>query len=197
MLESLHLVSRVAKNQYSWHGRHSLPKTLRNLQRLGEKQRYEEQMAHLQQKELNLIDHKVGERRRDGCPDSQDPQLLDFPEPDCPSCESPGPTPVSSEDGEGQMGHPGGMWPPGLPHEDGQTDGSHLGCPLHLTGNLCSGGLTWYLVCLDHRWRMAFQFQTDSPTLLPLCEPLRKIYLERISVFKRFYLFNCILEWMT
>lgn len=44
---------------------------------------------------------------------------------------------------------------------------------------------------------MAFQFQTDSPMLLPLCEPLRKIYLERISVFKRFYLFNCILEWMT
>uniref|UniRef100_A0A8B9WZ23 Transcription factor E2F7 n=1 Tax=Bos mutus grunniens TaxID=30521 RepID=A0A8B9WZ23_BOSMU len=85
VLESLHLVSRVAKNQYSWHGRHSLPKTLRNLQRLGEKQKYEEQMAHLQQKELNLIDHKVGERRRDGCPDSQDPQLLDFPEPDCPS----------------------------------------------------------------------------------------------------------------
>ncbi|XP_010803050.1 transcription factor E2F7 isoform X3 [Bos taurus] len=85
VLESLHLVSRVAKNQYSWHGRHSLPKTLRNLQRLGEKQKYEEQMAHLQQKELNPIDHKSGERRRDGCPDSQDPQLLDFPEPDCPS----------------------------------------------------------------------------------------------------------------
>ena len=99
VLESLHLVSRVAKNQYCWHGRHSLPKTLRNLQRLGEEQKYEEQMAHLQQKELDLIDYKFGERRRDGCPDSQDPQLLDFSEPDYPSCESPGPTPVSSEDG--------------------------------------------------------------------------------------------------
>ncbi|XP_069436744.1 transcription factor E2F7 isoform X2 [Ovis canadensis] len=85
VLESLHLVSRVAKNQYGWHGRHSLPKTLRNLQRLGEEQKYEEQMAHLQQKELDLIDYKFGERRRDGCPDSQDPQLLDFSEPDCPS----------------------------------------------------------------------------------------------------------------
>ncbi|CAI9167522.1 unnamed protein product [Rangifer tarandus platyrhynchus] len=85
VLESLHLVSRVAKNQYDWHGRHSLPKTLRNLQRLGEEQKYEEQMAHLQQKELDLIDYKFGERRRDGCPDSQDPQLLDFSEADYPS----------------------------------------------------------------------------------------------------------------
>ncbi|XP_065790200.1 transcription factor E2F7 [Muntiacus reevesi] len=85
VLESLHLVSRVAKNQYDWHGRHSLPKTLRNLQRLGEEQKYEEQMAHLQQKELDLIDYKFGERRRDGYPDSQDPQLLDFSEADYPS----------------------------------------------------------------------------------------------------------------
>ncbi|XP_057599712.1 transcription factor E2F7 [Hippopotamus amphibius kiboko] len=85
VLESLHLVSRVAKNQYGWHGRHSLPKTLRNLQRLGEEQKYEEQMAHLQQKELDLMDDKFGERKRDGCPDPQDPQLLDFSEPDYPS----------------------------------------------------------------------------------------------------------------
>ncbi|OWK16676.1 hypothetical protein Celaphus_00011323, partial [Cervus elaphus hippelaphus] len=52
---------------------------------LGEEQKYEEQMAHLQQKELDLIDYKFGERRRDGCPDSQDPQLLDFSEADYPS----------------------------------------------------------------------------------------------------------------
>ena len=89
VLESLHLVSRVAKNQYGWHGRHSLPKTLRNLQRLGEEQRYEEQMAHLQQKELDLLEYKCGERKRDGCAESQDPHLLDFSEPDGPSCESP------------------------------------------------------------------------------------------------------------
>ncbi|XP_042848740.1 transcription factor E2F7 isoform X3 [Panthera tigris] len=85
VLESLHLVSRVAKNQYGWHGRHSLPKTLRSLQRLGEEQKYEEQMAHLQQKELELMDYKLGERKKDGCPDSQDQQLLDFSEPDYPS----------------------------------------------------------------------------------------------------------------
>ncbi|XP_010637829.1 transcription factor E2F7 isoform X2 [Fukomys damarensis] len=82
VLESLHLVSRVAKNQYGWHGRHSLPKTLRTLQRLGEEQKYEEQMAHLQQKELDLMDYKFGEHRKNGYPDSQDQQLLDFSEPD-------------------------------------------------------------------------------------------------------------------
>ncbi|XP_012876081.1 PREDICTED: transcription factor E2F7 [Dipodomys ordii] len=85
VLESLHLVSRVAKNRYGWHGRHSLPKTLKTLQRLGEEQKYEEQMAYLQQKELDLMDFKVGERRKDGYSDSQDQQLLDFSEPDCAS----------------------------------------------------------------------------------------------------------------
>lgn len=97
VLESLHLVSRVAKNQYGWHGRHSLPKTLRSLQRLGEEQKYEEQMAHLQQKELELMDYKLGERKKDGYPDSQDQQLLDFSEPDYPSCECTVTTQVVAE----------------------------------------------------------------------------------------------------
>lgn len=88
VLESLHLVSRVAKNQYGWHGRHSLPKTLRTLQRLGEEQKYEEQMACLQQKELDLVEYRFGERRKDGSPDPQDQHLLDFSESDYPSCES-------------------------------------------------------------------------------------------------------------
>ncbi|XP_006876579.1 PREDICTED: transcription factor E2F7 [Chrysochloris asiatica] len=85
VLESLQLVTRVAKNQYGWHGRHSLPKTLRNLQRLGEEQKYEEQMAYLQQRELDLMDYKFGERKKDGYPDSQDQPLLDFSESDYPS----------------------------------------------------------------------------------------------------------------
>nr|BAC27243.1 unnamed protein product [Mus musculus] len=85
VLESLHLVSRVAKNQYGWHGRHSLPKTLRTLQRLGEEQKYEEQMACLQQKELDLMGYRFGERRKDGSPDPRDPHLLDFSEADYPS----------------------------------------------------------------------------------------------------------------
>lgn len=46
-----------------------------------------------------------------------------------PPVSPPGPTLVSSEDGEGQMGHPGGMWPLGLSHEDGQTDGFPTGLP--------------------------------------------------------------------
>lgn len=88
VLESLHLVSRVAKNQYGWHGRHSLPKTLRTLQRLGEEQKYEEQMACLQQKELDLMEYRFAERRKDGSPDPRDQHLLDFSESDYPSCES-------------------------------------------------------------------------------------------------------------
>ncbi|XP_007529686.1 transcription factor E2F7 [Erinaceus europaeus] len=81
VLESLHLVSRVAKNQYGWHGRHSLPSTLRNLQRLGEEHKYEEQIAHLQQKELDLMESKSGEWRKDASVDIQNQPLLDFSEP--------------------------------------------------------------------------------------------------------------------
>lgn len=207
VLESLHLVSRVAKNQYGWHGRHSLPKTLRNLQRLGEEQKYEEQMAYLQQKELDLMDYKFGERKRDGCPESQDPQLLDFSEPDYPSCESTVPTRVMAGRGRwcllkrvtAKMG--GTKWTT-LEGDvllfsllkTGRQMASRLGCPLNLTEKLCSGSFTWYLVCLDRRARTALPFQIDSPMLIPACEPLRKIYLERISLSKGSYLFNYILE---
>ncbi|XP_027698256.1 transcription factor E2F7 [Vombatus ursinus] len=82
VLESLHMVSRVAKNQYGWHGWHGLQKTLKNLQRLGKEQKYEEQMAYFHQKELDLVEYKFGERKREGFLDSQDQQLLDFSEPD-------------------------------------------------------------------------------------------------------------------
>uniref|UniRef100_A0A5F8GIN3 Transcription factor E2F7 n=1 Tax=Monodelphis domestica TaxID=13616 RepID=A0A5F8GIN3_MONDO len=88
VLESLHMVSRVAKNQYGWHGRHGLQKTLKNLQRLGEEQKYEEQMAYFHQKELNLVEPKFGERKREGFLDSQDQPLLDFSEPDCTSASA-------------------------------------------------------------------------------------------------------------
>lgn len=44
-------------------------------------------MASLQQRELDLMDYKFGERKKDGCADPHDQQLLDFSEPDCPSCE--------------------------------------------------------------------------------------------------------------
>lgn len=44
-------------------------------------------MASLQQRELDLMDYRFGERKKDGCADPHNQQLLDFSEPDCPSCE--------------------------------------------------------------------------------------------------------------
>ncbi|XP_030404526.1 transcription factor E2F7 isoform X1 [Gopherus evgoodei] len=84
VLESLHLVSRVAKNQYCWHGRHSLSQTLKNLQEIGELQKYEEQMAYIQHKEQDL-EYKFGDCKKETFLDSQDRQLLDCSEADCPS----------------------------------------------------------------------------------------------------------------
>ncbi|KFP34014.1 Transcription factor E2F7, partial [Colius striatus] len=85
VLESLHLVSRVAKNQYCWHGRHNLTQTLRTLQEAGELQ-YGDLML-LQHKEQDL-EYKFGERKKDTIPDSQDGPLLDFSEPDCTSASA-------------------------------------------------------------------------------------------------------------
>ncbi|XP_010226655.1 PREDICTED: transcription factor E2F7 [Tinamus guttatus] len=86
VLESLHLVSRVAKNQYCWHGRHNLGQTLKRLQEAGELQ-YGELMAFFQHKEQDL-DYTFGERRKDTNLDSQDKPLLDFSEPDCASASA-------------------------------------------------------------------------------------------------------------
>ncbi|KAG9340003.1 hypothetical protein JZ751_022113 [Albula glossodonta] len=47
VLESLMLVSRVAKNHYLWHGRKQLRQTLRRLQGLGKQQGYHRQMEQL------------------------------------------------------------------------------------------------------------------------------------------------------
>ncbi|NXG20772.1 E2F7 factor, partial [Grallaria varia] len=85
VLESLHLVSRVAKNQYCWHGRHNLSQTLKKLQEAGELQ-YGELMT-FQHKEQDL-EYKLGERKKETVPDSQDRPLLDFSEPDCTSASA-------------------------------------------------------------------------------------------------------------
>ncbi|NXQ53960.1 E2F7 factor, partial [Anthoscopus minutus] len=85
VLESLHLVSRVAKNQYCWHGRHHLSQTLKMLQEAGEMQ-YGELMTS-QHKEQDL-ECKFGERKKETIPDSQDRPLLDFSEPDCISASA-------------------------------------------------------------------------------------------------------------
>ncbi|NXJ59318.1 E2F7 factor, partial [Rostratula benghalensis] len=86
VLESLHLVSRVAKNQYCWHGRHNLSQTLKTLQEAGELQ-YGELMTFFQQKEQDL-EYKFGERKKETIPDTQDRPLLDFSEPDCTSASA-------------------------------------------------------------------------------------------------------------
>ncbi|NXE18288.1 E2F7 factor, partial [Ardeotis kori] len=86
VLESLHLVSRVAKNQYCWHGRHNLSQTLKMLQEAGELQ-YGELMTFFQHKEQDL-EYKFGERKKETIPDSQDRPLLEFSEPDCTSASA-------------------------------------------------------------------------------------------------------------
>ncbi|NXA13312.1 E2F7 factor, partial [Sapayoa aenigma] len=85
VLESLQLVSRVAKNQYCWHGRHNLGQTLKMLQEAGELQ-YGELMT-FQHKEQDL-EYKFGERKKETIPDSRDRPLLDFSEPDCISASA-------------------------------------------------------------------------------------------------------------
>uniref|UniRef100_A0A8C0ER59 Transcription factor E2F7 n=1 Tax=Bubo bubo TaxID=30461 RepID=A0A8C0ER59_BUBBB len=86
VLESLHLVSRVAKNQYCWHGRHNLSQTLKTLQEVGELQ-YGELLTFFQHKEQDL-EYKFGERKKETIPDSQDRPLVDFSEPDCTSASA-------------------------------------------------------------------------------------------------------------
>ncbi|KAM9390438.1 transcription factor E2F7 [Phaethornis superciliosus] len=85
VLESLQLVSRVAKNQYSWHGRHNLSQTLKMLQEAGELQ-YGELMA-FQHKEQDL-EHKFEEQKKEIITDSQDGPLLEFSESDCTSASA-------------------------------------------------------------------------------------------------------------
>ncbi|XP_039617818.1 transcription factor E2F7 [Polypterus senegalus] len=72
VLESLLLVSRVAKNQYCWHGRHKLSQTLETLHNMGKRQRYGEQMAQIQEKEL-----KSRDPRKEGCLSEPHGELTD------------------------------------------------------------------------------------------------------------------------
>ncbi|CAK6449276.1 unnamed protein product [Pipistrellus nathusii] len=51
VLESLHMVSRMAKNRYTWHGRHNLIKTLEALKIAGEENKYAELIMMIKKKE--------------------------------------------------------------------------------------------------------------------------------------------------
>lgn len=45
------MVSRLAKNRYTWHGRHNLNKTLGTLKSVGEENKYAEQITMIKKKE--------------------------------------------------------------------------------------------------------------------------------------------------
>ncbi|XP_063802459.1 transcription factor E2F8 [Pseudophryne corroboree] len=65
VLESLHMVSRLAKNKYIWHGRHNLSKTFDALRQVGEESRYAEQILHLkkrEQEEMDSLEDALGAR---------------------------------------------------------------------------------------------------------------------------------------
>ncbi|XP_061466644.1 transcription factor E2F8 isoform X2 [Rhineura floridana] len=51
VLESLHMVSRLAKNRYSWHGRHNLKKTLQILKKVAEENKYAQQIELIKRKQ--------------------------------------------------------------------------------------------------------------------------------------------------
>ncbi|XP_044077786.1 transcription factor E2F8 isoform X2 [Siniperca chuatsi] len=53
VLESLHMVSRSAKNRYTWHGRTKLAETLAILKQVGEEHRYGQQMQQIRQRLLD------------------------------------------------------------------------------------------------------------------------------------------------
>ncbi|OCT87447.1 transcription factor E2F7 isoform X3 [Xenopus laevis] len=87
VLESLHLVSRVAKNQYCWHGQHNLNETLNNLQRVGEKQNYRAHIACFHFKNMNM-EYKYDEQKKSCHVDQQTTSLIELSEADCPSVSS-------------------------------------------------------------------------------------------------------------
>lgn len=52
VLESLNMVSRLAKNRYTWHGRVKLAQTLAKLKRAGKENRYNQLMQQIRQRSL-------------------------------------------------------------------------------------------------------------------------------------------------
>lgn len=63
VLESLHMVSRLAKNRYTWHGRANLQQTLAKLRQVGEEHRYGQQMQQIRQRSLEKEFDSDGEEK--------------------------------------------------------------------------------------------------------------------------------------
>lgn len=72
VLESLHMVSRTAKNRYTWHGRSKLPQTLAILKHVGEGQRYGQQMQHIRQ---HLLDGEFDEEKENVTQEEEDEEV--------------------------------------------------------------------------------------------------------------------------
>ncbi|XP_009697575.1 PREDICTED: transcription factor E2F8 [Cariama cristata] len=65
VLESLHMVSRLAKNRYAWHGRHNLAKTLQALKKVGEENKYTQQIQMIKKREYEHEFDFDGERNEE------------------------------------------------------------------------------------------------------------------------------------
>ncbi|NXR84355.1 E2F8 factor, partial [Pycnonotus jocosus] len=65
VLESLHMVSRLARNRYVWHGRHNLPQTLQALKKVGEENKYIQQIQMIKKREYEHEFEPDGERRNE------------------------------------------------------------------------------------------------------------------------------------
>ncbi|KFQ35658.1 Transcription factor E2F8, partial [Mesitornis unicolor] len=65
VLESLHMVSRLAKNKYAWHGWHNLSKTLQALKKAGEENKYTQQIEMIKKREYEHVFDLDGERNEE------------------------------------------------------------------------------------------------------------------------------------
>ncbi|NXT84965.1 E2F8 factor, partial [Zapornia atra] len=65
VLESLHMVSRLAKNRYAWHGRHNLSKTLQALKKVGEENKYTQQIQMIKKREYEYEFDLDGEKNEE------------------------------------------------------------------------------------------------------------------------------------
>ncbi|XP_063253618.1 transcription factor E2F8 isoform X2 [Prinia subflava] len=65
VLESLHMVSRLARNRYVWHGRHNLPQTLQALRKVGEDNKYTQQIQTIKRREYEHEFEPGGERNEE------------------------------------------------------------------------------------------------------------------------------------
>lgn len=65
VLESLHMVSRLARNRYVWHGRHNLSQTLQALKKVGEENKYIQQIQMIKKREYEHEFDPDGEKNEE------------------------------------------------------------------------------------------------------------------------------------